>query len=87
MHVYLEKPCSHNPNEGELLVKSAKKYNRVFQTELIDGGLILTKLRFPFNLVARKMESFHIGDINLFWESIRKNARERGEQWVLKNKP
>ena len=30
-HVYLEKPCSHNPNEGELLVKSAKKYNRVLQ--------------------------------------------------------
>jgi hypothetical protein len=49
--------------------------------------LILTKLRFPFNFVALKMESFHIGDINLFWESIRKNARERGEQWVLKNKP
>jgi len=33
------------------------------------------------------MESFHIGDINLFWESIRNNAKERGEQWVLKNKP
>jgi predicted dehydrogenase len=30
-HVYVEKPCSHNPNEGELLVKAAKKYNRVVQ--------------------------------------------------------
>lgn len=30
-HVYLEKPCSHNPNEGELLVKAAKKYNRIVQ--------------------------------------------------------
>ena len=30
-HVYLEKPCSHNPNEGELVVKAAKKYNRVIQ--------------------------------------------------------
>ena len=30
-HVYLEKPCSHNPNEGELLVKAAAKYNRVLQ--------------------------------------------------------
>lgn len=30
-HVYLEKPCSHNPNEGELLIKAAKKYNRVLQ--------------------------------------------------------
>jgi predicted dehydrogenase len=30
-HVYLEKPCSHNPNEGEMLVKSAAKHNRVLQ--------------------------------------------------------
>lgn len=30
-HVYLEKPCSHNPAEGELVVKAAKKYNRVVQ--------------------------------------------------------
>jgi predicted dehydrogenase len=30
-HVYLEKPCSHNPNEGELVVKAAAKYNRVLQ--------------------------------------------------------
>lgn len=30
-HVYLEKPCSHNPNEGELLINAAKKYNRILQ--------------------------------------------------------
>lgn len=30
-HVYVEKPCSHNPNEGELLVQAAKKYNRTIQ--------------------------------------------------------
>lgn len=30
-HVYLEKPCSHNPNEGELVVEASKKYNRVIQ--------------------------------------------------------
>lgn len=30
-HVYLEKPCSHNPNEGELVVKAAKKHNRILQ--------------------------------------------------------
>src|SRR3712207_6071795 len=26
-HVYVEKPCSHNPYEGELLVEAARKYN------------------------------------------------------------
>lgn len=30
-HVYIEKPCSHNPHEGELLVAAASKYNRVVQ--------------------------------------------------------
>ncbi len=30
-HVYVEKPCSHNPHEGELLVEAAKKYGRIVQ--------------------------------------------------------
>ena len=30
-HVYLEKPCSHNPNEGEMLVKAAAKHKTVLQ--------------------------------------------------------
>ena len=30
-HVYVEKPCSHNPHEGELMVAAARKYNRQVQ--------------------------------------------------------
>ena len=30
-HVYLEKPCGHNPREGELLVAATKKYGRQVQ--------------------------------------------------------
>lgn len=30
-HVYVEKPGSHNPREGELLVAAARKYNRLVQ--------------------------------------------------------
>ena len=30
-HVYLEKPASHNPQEGELVMAAAKKYNKVLQ--------------------------------------------------------
>ncbi|MDH5609159.1 MAG: Gfo/Idh/MocA family oxidoreductase [Cyclobacteriaceae bacterium] len=30
-HVYVEKPCSQNPHENELLVKAYKKYNKVCQ--------------------------------------------------------
>ncbi|MFP4366360.1 MAG: Gfo/Idh/MocA family protein [Bacteroidales bacterium] len=30
-HVYVEKPCSHNPREGDLLVACQKKYGKVIQ--------------------------------------------------------
>lgn len=30
-HVYVEKPCSHNPAEGELLVEAKRKYGKLVQ--------------------------------------------------------
>ncbi len=30
-HVYVEKPCCHNPGEGEILVELQKKYGKVIQ--------------------------------------------------------
>jgi predicted dehydrogenase len=53
-HVYVEKPCCHNPHEGELMVAAARKHNRVVQMgnqrrswpkiieamELVRGGAI-----------------------------------------------
>ena len=30
-HVYVEKPCSHNPHEGELLVEAQRKYGKIVQ--------------------------------------------------------
>ena len=30
-HVYVEKPCSHNPEEGEILVRAAERYGKVVQ--------------------------------------------------------
>jgi predicted dehydrogenase len=30
-HVYLEKPCSHNPQEGEILVEAANRYKKSVQ--------------------------------------------------------
>lgn len=30
-HVYVEKPLSHNPNEGEIAIAAARKYNRIVQ--------------------------------------------------------
>ena len=30
-HVYLEKPCSYAPEEGEILIQAVQKYNKVVQ--------------------------------------------------------
>lgn len=30
-HVYLEKPCSHSPREGEILIEAVKKYGKSIQ--------------------------------------------------------
>lgn len=30
-HVYVEKPCSHNPHENELLVAAQRKYKKIVQ--------------------------------------------------------
>ncbi len=30
-HVYVEKPCCHNPAEGEMMIAASRKYNRVVQ--------------------------------------------------------
>jgi predicted dehydrogenase len=30
-HVYVEKPCGHNPREGELLIEAQKKYGKIVQ--------------------------------------------------------
>ncbi|MBI2422150.1 MAG: Gfo/Idh/MocA family oxidoreductase [Candidatus Hydrogenedentes bacterium] len=53
-HVYVEKPCCHNPREGELMIEAARKHNRAVQVgtqrrsspsirkaiEMIHGGAI-----------------------------------------------
>lgn len=52
--VYLEKPCSHNPNEGELVVAAAKKYNRILQ---------MGNQRRSWPNVAEAIKSLHAGVI------------------------
>lgn len=53
-HVYVEKPCSHNPNEGEILVQAAKKYNKLIQ---------MGSQRRSFPKVMQAMKELHEGII------------------------
>jgi Oxidoreductase family, NAD-binding Rossmann fold/Oxidoreductase family, C-terminal alpha/beta domain len=53
-HVYVEKPCSHNPNEGEILVQAAQKYNKLIQ---------MGSQRRSFPKVMQAMKELHDGII------------------------
>lgn len=53
-HVYVEKPCSHNPREGELLVAAQKKYNRIVQ---------MGSQRRSFRNVQQMIKKLHDGVI------------------------
>jgi len=53
-HVYVEKPCSHNPQEGEWLVAAARKHNKVVQ---------MGNQRRTWSNVQECIKDIHAGDI------------------------
>ncbi len=53
-HVYVEKPGSHNPHEGEMMVAAARKNNRVVQ---------MGNQRRSWPAVIEAIQRLHAGDI------------------------
>lgn len=53
-HVYVEKPCSHNPREGELLVEASRKYKGLVQ---------MGSQRRTFRNVQQMIAKLHAGAI------------------------
>jgi predicted dehydrogenase len=53
-HVYVEKPCSHNPKEGEMAIAAAAKYNKLVQ---------MGSQRRSFNNVQKMVQELHAGVI------------------------
>ncbi|AYB35012.1 Gfo/Idh/MocA family protein [Chryseolinea soli] len=53
-NVYVEKPCAHNPAEGEMLVAGAAKYNKLVQ---------MGSQRRSFPKVMEAMQALHDGAI------------------------
>ena len=52
-------------------------YTGLFKTHLIDGAIWIDRPPGKFILMSLTMRNYHIGDINLFWQDIRENARLR----------
>lgn len=53
-HVYVEKPCCHNPHEGELQIAAARKHDRVVQVGM---------QRRSWPAVIEAIEKLHGGEI------------------------
>ena len=68
-HVYVEKPCCHNPREGELLVEAARKHNRVVQHGT---------QRRSWSRVREAIEKVHKGEIGRVLFSRGWYTNERG---------
>ena len=68
-HVYVEKPCSHNPHEGELLLEAQQKYNRVIQ---------MGNQRRTWSNVQACMQDIHSGIIGNVYYARAWYANSRG---------
>jgi predicted dehydrogenase len=77
-HVYVEKPCSHNLNENEMLVAGQKKYNKVVQMG--------TQQRSSTHTIEI-IKEIHNGVIGKPYKALAFYTNGRGEVPVQKSMP
>ena len=68
-----EKITELNQHKG-FLYSNKKIYKKALKIEVTDGLIWATNPKFPMRLFMSFMKSYHVGDINLFWQDIRDNA-------------
>lgn len=77
-HVYLEKPCTHNPAEGEILVALQKKYDRLIQMGNQQRSSAYTKA------IINDIHNGRIGDV---YRAVAFYSNNRNEVPVPKTAP
>jgi len=77
-HVYVEKPCSHNMNESDLLVSAQKKYNKVVQMG--------NQQRSSHHTISI-IKEIHDGIIGTPYKAVAFYTNRRGEVPVQKKVP
>lgn len=70
-----------NEHQG-FLYRNGKIYDKALKVEIINGLVWTTLPRFPQRLFAIFKKSYHVGDINLFWVDIKKNAELRVKSYL-----
>ncbi len=64
------------------LYRNGKIYDKALKVEIINGLVWTTLPRFPQRLFALFKKSYHVGDVNLFWVDIKKNAELRVKTYL-----
>ncbi|WP_297089587.1 Gfo/Idh/MocA family oxidoreductase [uncultured Draconibacterium sp.] len=77
-HVYVEKPCSHNMYENEMIVKAAEKYNKVVQMGNQQRSSAHT---------IEIIKDIHDGIIGVPYRAVAFYINKRGEVPVQKQAP
>ena len=70
-----------NAHQG-FLYRNGKIYDNALKVQIINGLVWTTLPRFPHRLFAIFKKSYHVGDINLFWVDIKKNAELRVKSYL-----
>ena len=86
-HVYVEKPCSHNPKEGELIVAFQNKYNKVVQMgnqqrSSVESTQIIQEIHKGIIGMAYKAIAFYTNSRGIVPVPIKK-APPEGLDWEL----
>ncbi|ARN55875.1 Gfo/Idh/MocA family protein [Sedimentisphaera salicampi] len=68
-HVYVEKPCCHNPAEGEMLVEAMNKYDKLIQ---------MGNQRRSFRIVEQMIDEIRSGEIGRPYFARTWYSRKRG---------
>ena len=66
------------------LFSNGKLYQNALKITITDGLVWTTLPRFPLRIFLIFKKNYHVGDINLFWEDIRENAKLRERNWEYK---
>jgi hypothetical protein len=67
------------------LFSNNKIYGQSFSTHVIDGAIWISTPHFPYRSMAWTMDDYHIGDINLFWEDVKLNSKQRLNEYLINN--
>ena len=79
-----DKVADRKKHKG-FLFSNNKIYSQSFSTHVIDGAIWISTPHFPYRSMAWTMDDYHIGDINLFWEDVKLNSKQRLTEYLINN--